>query len=199
MRKNAYRMGREMIWEQCGQMYMRFLRVSRLEVGRSRERFLATKDTRLKGRGSCRRSRLNHLSRMTDRTGVFQHAHVQRSEFLRRLLHRRYARLFILAVLLSELGEDPEGVRALATTSAAFLITPSTAKKIRFHNHISFDRRWLDRTGIGGLPRTGALGAGNGRGTFAIPKFSERWRDNFSRWRCPRFTGSLLPGHGRSD
>ena len=44
------------------------------------------------------------------------------------------ARAFILAVLLGELGEDPERVRALATTYAAFLDHAFDRQNARFHN-----------------------------------------------------------------
>src|SRR5204863_6310496 len=57
------------------------------------------------------------------------------------------ARAFILAVLLEELGEDPERVRSLATTYAAFLCYAFDRKKGRFHNLLAFDRHWLDDQG----------------------------------------------------
>ena len=53
----------------------------------------------------------------------------------------------------SELGEEPESVRTLATTYAAFLHHAFDLKTKRFHNHLSFDRRWLDERGIGRLSR----------------------------------------------
>ena len=64
---------------------------------------------------------LNHLSRMTDSTGVFQHAIFSIPNFSEGYCTDDNARAFILAVLLGELGEDAGSVRALATTSAAFL------------------------------------------------------------------------------
>jgi hypothetical protein len=38
-------------------------------------------------------------------------------------------------------------VRTLATTYAAFLHHAFDPKTKRFHNHLSFDRRWLDEQG----------------------------------------------------
>src|SRR5437016_3092603 len=43
--------------------------------------------------------------------------------------------------------DDPERVRGEATTCAAFLNHAFDAKAKRFHNHMSFDRRWLDDKG----------------------------------------------------
>jgi hypothetical protein len=57
------------------------------------------------------------------------------------------ARAFILAVLLDKMEQEPEGVRTLATTYAAFLHHAFDSKTKRFHNHMSFDRRWLDEKG----------------------------------------------------
>jgi len=50
-------------------------------------------------------------------------------------------------VLLEELGEDPEGMRSLATTTAAFLQHAFDPASGRFHNHLSFDRQWRDDPG----------------------------------------------------
>jgi hypothetical protein len=57
------------------------------------------------------------------------------------------ARAFILTLLLQELQEAPERTRTLATTYAAFLNHALDLKTRRFHNHLSFDRRWLDEQG----------------------------------------------------
>lgn len=50
-------------------------------------------------------------------------------------------------MLLEQLEEEPERIRALATNYGAFLHHAFDAKTRRFHNHLSFDRRWLDETG----------------------------------------------------
>jgi hypothetical protein len=57
------------------------------------------------------------------------------------------ARAFILAVLLEELGEEPERIRSLATTYAAFLYHAFDPLTGRFHNLLGFDRHWLDKQG----------------------------------------------------
>src|SRR3954463_8384058 len=90
---------------------------------------------------------LSHLSRMTDSTGVFQHAIFSVPNFSEGYCTDDNARAFILAVLLAELGEDPEPVRALASPSGAFLHYAFNAKTKRFHNHLSFERQWLDPQG----------------------------------------------------
>jgi hypothetical protein len=61
--------------------------------------------------------KLSHLFRMTDSTGLFQHAIFSIPNFSEGYCTDDNARAFVLAVLLSELGEEPESVRRLATTT----------------------------------------------------------------------------------
>ncbi len=167
MRKSAYRIGRDMIWSNVAQLYMRSFECSRLEAtGRSRKS-LATKTLDLKPR-ELPKLKLNHLSRMTDSTGVFQHAIFTVPNFSEGYCTDDNARAFILAVLLGELGQDPENVRALASTSAAFIHHALNLDTKRFHNHMSFDRRWLDEQGSEDSHGRAiwALGMGVGRSPF---------------------------------
>ena len=50
------------------------------------------------------------------------------------------------------------GLRTLATTCAAFLHHAFDTQTKRFHNHMSFDRRWLDEQGSEDCSRSGAMG-----------------------------------------
>jgi len=78
------------------------------------------------------------------------------------------ARAFILAVLLDEMEEEPERVRTLATTYAAFLLHAFDPKTKRFHNHLSFNRHWLDEQGSEDCHGRAlwALGLGVGRSPY---------------------------------
>ena len=167
MRKNAYRMGREMVWSNVAQTYMRSFESARLEVGATSRKSLTHKTLDRKPR-ELPEIRLNHLSRMTDSTGVFQHAIFSVPNFSEGYCTDDNARAFVLAVLLAELGEDPEGTRTLATTSAAFLYHAFDLNTNRFHNHMSFDRRWLDEQGSDDCHGRAlwALGIGVGRLPF---------------------------------
>ncbi len=167
IRKNAYKIGREMVWSNVAQMYMRSFECSRLEMAAKSRKFLATKTLDQKPR-ELPKIKLSHLSRMTDSTGVFQHAIFTVPNFSEGYCTDDNARAFILAVLLGELGEDPEYVRGLATTSAAFLHHAFDVTTKRFHNHLSFDRRWLDEQGSEDSHGRAiwALGVGVGRSPF---------------------------------
>lgn len=166
MRKNAYRIGREMIWSSVAQMYMRCFESSRLEAASSRKS-LAIKTLDQQPR-ELPKLKLDHLARMTDSTGVFQHALFSVPNFAEGYCTDDNARAFVLSVLLGELGEDPSEVRTLATTSAAFLNHAFDLETKRFHNHLSFDRRWLDQQGSEDSHGRAvwALGMGVGRSPY---------------------------------
>jgi glycosyltransferase involved in cell wall biosynthesis len=164
MRKNAYRLGREMIWSNVAQLYMRSFEAARLQGGAPSRRSLAAKTLDKRPR-QLPALKLNHLSLMTDSTGVFQHATFSVPNFAEGYCTDDNARAFILAELLRELGADSAGVRALATTTAAFLQHAFDPRTKRFHNHMSFDRRWLDEQGSEDCQGRAlwALGVGVGR------------------------------------
>jgi hypothetical protein len=167
MRKNAYKLGRSMVWSNTARLYMRSFESSRLEGAALSRKFLSAKTLDQKPR-ELPELKLSHLSRMTDSTGIFQHAIFSIPNFSEGYCSDDNARAFVLAVLLGESGEDPEIVRTLATTCAAFLNHAFDPKTKRFHNHMSFDRRWLDEQGSEDCQgRTlWALGVGVGRSPF---------------------------------
>jgi glycosyltransferase involved in cell wall biosynthesis len=146
IRKSAYKLGREMVWSNVATQYLRSFELARLEGGVLSRKSFATKTLDEASR-DLPRIKLDHLSRMTDSTGVFQHAFFTVPNFSEGYCTDDNARCLILAVLLDELEDEPERARALATTSAAFLNHALDLKSKRFHNHLSFDRRWLDEQG----------------------------------------------------
>jgi hypothetical protein len=167
IRKNAYKLGRAMVWSNVARLYMRSFDSSRIEGAARSRKSLATKTLDQKPR-ELPELKLNHLSRMTDSAGIFQHAIFSVPNFSEGYCTDDNARAFILAALLSELGEEPERVRTLATTYAAFLHHAFDLKTKRFHNHLSFDRRWLDEQGSEDCQGRAlwALGVGVGRSPY---------------------------------
>ena len=90
---------------------------------------------------------LDHLYRMTDSTGIFQHANFTTPNLSEGYCTDDNARALILAVLLGQLEEAPQRVRALAATYAAFLDYAFDPIATRFHNFLDAGRRWLDQQG----------------------------------------------------
>ena len=91
--------------------------------------------------------KLDHLVRMTDSTGLFQHATFTVPNFAEGYCTDDNARAFILTLLLEELGEGSRKVKSLATTYLAFLSYAFDRKKARFRNFMSFDRKWMEECG----------------------------------------------------
>ena len=146
IRKRAYKLGREMVWSNVAKSYARCFESARLDGAIMTRKVFATKTLDRK-RLELPTLKLDHLLRMTDSTGILQHAVFSLPRFSEGHCTDDNARAFILMTLLEELGEKPERVRTLATTYAAFLQYAFDGKTKRFHNHLSFDRRWLDKRG----------------------------------------------------
>jgi glycosyltransferase involved in cell wall biosynthesis len=167
LRKNAYKLGREMVWSNVARLYMRSFELARLERAVLSRKLFATKTLDEQPR-ALPELKLDHLSRMTDSTGLFQHAVFSVPNFSEGYCTDDNARAFILAVLLDKMEQEPESVRTLATTYAAFLHHAFDATTKRFHNHLSFDRRWLDERGSEDSHGRAlwALGMGVGRSPY---------------------------------
>jgi glycosyltransferase involved in cell wall biosynthesis len=146
MSDGAYKLGRAMIWSNTAELYMGSFEAARQKgIAASRESAAA----RMFDRTSLESPELNldHLYRMSDSTGIFQHANFTAPNLSEGYCTDDNARALILAMLLGQLEETPEHVRALATTYAAFLDSAFNPKTLRFRNFLSIDRHWLDEQG----------------------------------------------------
>ena len=148
IRHDAYAIGREMIWPAVAQRYLEsFERACAARKMTSRTAFAGwTLDNRPFDLPPLR---LDHVVRMSDATGMFQHA-----IFTVPNLHEGYctddnARAFILCNLIDEIGDQPpsEDLRKLATTYLAFLAAALDYESGRFRNFMSHGRQWLEHVG----------------------------------------------------
>ena len=146
MRKNAYRHGREMIWSQVAKRY-----VQSFEKARQDHRFAGRKPSLIKTLdekpGQLPELKLDHLFRISDDTGIFQHASFTVPNFAEGYCTDDNARALVLAMMLQSLGHASPEIQAQATTYAAFLNHAFDRPRRRFHNFMSFERRWLDEVG----------------------------------------------------
>ena len=149
MRKNAYMLGREMIWPVVAQRYMESFAKAR----RSRAQLPARKA--FAGQTLEHRPyqvppfKLDHLFRITDNTGILQHAVYTVPNYNEGYCTDDNARAFMLAVLLEEL-ETPAPLDELdrvASKYLAFLLAALDPETNRFRNFMGFNRRWLDKKG----------------------------------------------------
>ncbi|MEX0611605.1 MAG: glycosyltransferase family 4 protein [Pirellulales bacterium] len=146
IRKRAYLAGREMIWNQVAQRYMEsFLRArhARADAWSKRLAVRTLEEERLQ----LPELRLDHLLRMTDTTGLLQHATYTIPNFHEGYCLDDNSRALVLTVLLEEIDEDAPVVQRAATTYAAFLNYAFDASSDRFRNFLSFNRRWLEEEG----------------------------------------------------
>ena len=146
MCEQAYRLGRGMVWAHSARLYMESFQQARL--GRQDQPFkpLAVR-TLAEQQAELPDWRLDHLARLTDATGMFQHATHTIPNFADGYCTDDNARALLLTVLLEELGQGGTQVHRLATTYAAFLQAAFDRGRRRFRNFLDFDRRWLEEVG----------------------------------------------------
>lgn len=146
MRKNAYRLGRDMVWGRVARLY-----VESFEQARQDHSFVGRKSSPIKTLdeqpGQLPELKLDHLFRMSDSTGIFQHASFTVPNFAEGYCTDDNARALVLALMLQQLGYGSPRLKERAATFAAFLNHAFDRSSCRFRNFMSFDRRWLDEVG----------------------------------------------------
>lgn len=166
IRLRAYAIGREMTWPAVSKLYLgSFQRARSDRRAMPRSAFagwtLASRPQELPP------LRLDHLVRMSDSTGIFQHAIYNVPNFHEGYCTDDNARAFILCSLLGEDGAlaatDP--FRRRATTYLAFLAAAFDHQSGRFRNFMSHGRQWLESCGSEDSHGRAlwALGTGAGR------------------------------------
>jgi glycosyltransferase involved in cell wall biosynthesis len=146
MRKNAFMLGRDMVWSQVAKIYAKSFEQARLDHS-----FVGRKSSPIKTLdeqpGQLPDMKLDHLFRMSDSTGIFQHASFTVPNFAEGYCTDDNARALLLTLKLQELGHDSPQIGALTATYAAFLNHAFDRSSRRFHNFMSFERRWLEEVG----------------------------------------------------
>ncbi|MEJ7637636.1 MAG: glycosyltransferase family 4 protein [Singulisphaera sp.] len=146
MCKTAYGLGREMVWQRSAHHYVGSFQKARLARQDQSFKPLAVR-TLAEEQAELPAWRFDHLERLTDSTGMYQHATYTIPLFAEGYCTDDNARALLLTVLLDELGQDGPEVQRLAMTSAAFLQAAFDRDRKRFRNFMSFDRRWLEEIG----------------------------------------------------
>ncbi len=145
MRKRAYLMGRDMTWENV--------------MGRYADSFAQARKQRMTHphtQGGTYQSglfgplpplKLDHLLRLTDDTGMVQHARHHLPFYDEGYCADDNARALILTLLLQEMGHADPRIRPLGDTYMAFLNYAHSDEHRQFRNFMSYDRRWLETVG----------------------------------------------------
>ena len=146
MRKRAYLIGREMIWAKAAQHYMEsFEHARRSPTSRSIRRLgvrtLEEESLELPAIS------LDHLLRLSDSTGIMQHAIYSFPDFHHGYCTDDNARALILTVLLENLELEARELTRLSEIYASAIQFAFNPDLKRFRNFMSFDRRWLEEMG----------------------------------------------------
>jgi len=147
MRKRAYLYSRNMVWDRVAQQYMgSFERVYNERLRNPRATFSAQNTEKVLDRLPA--VKLDHLLRMTDHTGIIEHAVFTVPNYPEGYSTDDNARALIVAILLEELGSSiPAGSSDLAARYLAFLWLAFDPITKRFRNCLSYERQWQEPEG----------------------------------------------------
>jgi glycosyltransferase involved in cell wall biosynthesis len=144
MRKRAYVFGREMIWPQVARRYLESFARARAEKRHFAPSSFVVKPLD-KRPAELPPLKLDHLRRMTDDTGMLQHALFTVPNYREGYTIDDNARALLVSALLEDLGHSDAyelTFRYLAFIGYAF--NPETK---RFRNFMDFQRHWLEDRG----------------------------------------------------
>jgi glycosyltransferase involved in cell wall biosynthesis len=164
-REKAYQIGREMIWPAVAQRYIESFQRARTER-RAAPRSAFAGWTLASRPYNLPPLRLDHIVRMSDGTGIIQHATFNVPNFNEGYCTDDNARAFILCNLLDELGgrRPSENLDRLATSYLAFLSAAMNRETGRFRNFMSHGRQWLEASGSEDSHARALWAAGTGAG-----------------------------------
>ena len=144
MRKNAYLLGREMTWNKVAQQYGNLFaeaRQKRSAVIRKKIPMWSLDEQP----PILPKIKLDHLMRMTDSIGIFQHAKHNVPDFSEGYCTDDNSRALILTVLLENLGTINSLIlNDLATRYLSFVRYAWDEKAARFRNFLTFQRKWAE-------------------------------------------------------
>jgi glycosyltransferase involved in cell wall biosynthesis len=146
MRKTAYMMGREMVWSNVAHLYIGSFERAR-EEHRLPARTALQAQTLDRRHGDLPDAKYDHLLRLTDSTGIFQHATLTVPNFSHGYCTDDNARALILMMLLDELEEDLPQRYQIGGAYAGFLQEAFNPGLQRFRNFMAFNREWLEEAG----------------------------------------------------
>jgi len=147
MRKRAYLYARDMIWSRVAQKYMNsFERIYNERLRNPRATFSAQNTEKTLDR--LPEIKLDHLYRMTDQTGIIEHAVFVVPNYPEGYSTDDNARALIVAILMEQLGTAvPQGYIDLVSRYLAFLWLAFDPSTKRFRNCLSYEHQWQELGG----------------------------------------------------
>jgi glycosyltransferase involved in cell wall biosynthesis len=148
IRSKAYAIGRNMLWSAVAKRYAESFQHARADRKTSPRTAFAGWTLQSRPQ-ALPPQKLDHIARMSDTTGIFQHAIFNVPNFHEGYCTDDNARALILCNLLDEVGDHPPSVslNRLATSYLAFLAAALDYETGRFRNFMSYSRQWLEDVG----------------------------------------------------
>lgn len=149
IRKRAYTFTREAVWKDVGRQYIEvFAEAFEARMQRPTKPFMA----RTARKDSVDLTdlpdlKLKHLRRLTDDTGIYQHAKYTVPDRVHGYCTDDNARALIAAVLAHQLNPTDDSILDLSALYLGFMRHALNPQTGRFRNFMSFDRRWLEEMG----------------------------------------------------
>jgi len=146
MRKRAYMASREMVWSKTAEHYLSAFAAARKNRSERSlkvvpRRTLDSRELQLPELG------FEHLKRMSDSTGMLQHARFTLPNYAEGYCIDDNARALMLTVRLEKRGVGGDELTTLATRYASFVDYAYNEELGKFRNFMSYERRWLETMG----------------------------------------------------
>lgn len=146
MRKRAYMFGRQMIWPKVAQRYMESFEHARTKRRHSSPSSFVVKPLDQRP-GELPPLKLDHLHRMTDDTGILQHATFTIPNYHEGYCIDDNARALIVSSYLAELELGNGQSLTLTNRYLAFIAYAFNSQTHRFRNFMDYQRHWLEASG----------------------------------------------------
>ena len=185
MRKRAYLYARDMVWKRVAQKYMNsFERIYDERLQNPRATFSARSTSKTLNRLPS--LKLDHLHRMTDQTGIVEHAVFAVPNYPEGYTTDDNARALIVAVLLEDIAAsaEPASLNDLASRYLSFLWLAFDPTTKRFRNCLSYERQWQEPEGSEDS---------HGRALWGLGTVLGRSRDSGCRGAAGRMFELALP------
>lgn len=148
MRKKAFLLGKEMIWSNVVSKYNDIFMDARINKPPSSFKHRKLIEPLELETRDLPKIKLDHLIRMTDSTGIFQHARYSIPHYQEGYCTDDNARALILVSVLQEMGKNPSPeIERLSYIYLAFLSYAFDDKSGRFRNFLNYHREWIEDAG----------------------------------------------------
>ncbi len=145
MRRAAYDYSRPMVMKEMGRRYLALFSEAKAQHARARD--LPALDTLSQREQRLPQINLAHLRRMTDHTGMLQHAKFTVPNRAHGYCVDDNARALIVAVIAHDLNRSDTSLIDLSSIYLSFLDDAFDPETGRFHNFMSYERKWLETIG----------------------------------------------------